>query len=101
MDNAVGRKNWLETDLIPIISPTTFRIQVAVSVTGVFSATVTNGENTQEVNFNVTSGPDLIEDGVYVFELLVHNGDSINFRYSVDGGTIKILRIQEIDAATA
>lgn len=92
--------NWLSEDLVPQISPTTFRIQVAVSIAGILSAVITNSGNTQVVDFNVTSGPELIEDGVYVFELLVHRGDNINFRYSEDGGTIKILRIQEIDAAT-
>jgi hypothetical protein len=93
--------NWLNEDLVPLISPTTFRIQVAVSVSGIFSATITNEGNTQIVDFNMTSGPDLIKDGVYVFELLVHNGDSINFQYSTDDGRIKILRVQEIDAATS
>jgi hypothetical protein len=93
--------NWLDTDLIPTRSPTTFRIEVATSKTGIFSAAITNDGDTQVVNFNVASGPELIEDGVYVFELLVHKGDSVNFRYSTDNGTIKILRVQEIDAVTA
>lgn len=93
--------NWLETDIVPLISPTTLRIEVAVSISGIFSAAITNDGNTQIVDFNATSGPDLIEDGVYVFELLVHKGDSINFRYSDDGGKIKILRVQEIDASAA
>lgn len=92
--------NWLPEDLIPQIFPTTFRIQVAVSIAGIFSATITNSGNTQVVDFNATSGPELIEDGVYVFELLVHRGDSINFQYSETGGKIRILRVQEIDAAT-
>lgn len=94
-------EDWLGTDITPLISPTTFRIEVAVSKAGIFSAAVTKDGDTQVVDFNVTSGPALIADGVYVFELLVHNGDSVNFRYSVDGGTIRILRIQEIDASAA
>ena len=93
--------DWLPEDIVPLISPTTIRIEVAVSKSGIFSAAITNNGNTQIVDFNVTSGPDLIENGVYVFELLVHKGDSINFRYSTDNGTIKILRVQEIDAAAA
>jgi len=93
--------NWLEEDIIPIHPPTTIRIQVAVSKTGIFSAAITNDRNTQVVNFNATSGPELIEDGVYVFELLVNRGDTINFRFSEDNGKIKVLRIQEIDASTA
>ncbi len=93
--------NWLDTDIIPLKPPTTIRIEVAVSNSGIFSATITNDGNTQEVLFNATSGPELVENGVYIFELLVHKGDSINFRYSTDNGKIKILRIQEIDASTA
>jgi len=93
--------NLLEEDIIPIHPPTTLRIQVAVSKAGIFSAAITNDRNTQVVNFNATSGPELIGDGVYVFELLVHKGDTVNFRYSTDNGTIKILRVQEIDASTA
>ena len=93
--------NWLTEDLVPLIFPTTFRLQVAVSVAGVLSAVITNGGNIQVVEFNATSGPSLLIDGLYIFELLVHENDSINFRYSVSGGTIKILRVQEIDSATA
>lgn len=93
-------ENWLETDITPLIFPTTFRIQVAVSVEGIFSVAITNEGNTQIVDLNSTSGPKLIENGLYVFELLVHRGDSINFQYSETGGKIRILRVQEIDAAT-
>lgn len=93
--------NWLPEDIIPIISPTTFRIQVSVSISGIFSAVITNEGNAQIVDFNAASGPTLIEDGVYVFELLVHKGDSINFQFSASGGKIKILRVQEIDASMA
>lgn len=93
--------NWLDEDIVPLRPPTTIRIEVAVSNSGIFSAAITNDGNTQEVLFNATSGPELVENGVYVFELLVHRGDSINFRYSTDNGNIKILRVQEIDASTA
>lgn len=101
VDLPATNENWFEEDIVPIHPPTTIRIEVAISKTGIFSAAITNGGNTQVVNFNVTSGPELIEDGVYVFELLVHKGDTINFRYSTDSGKIKILRVQEIDASTA
>lgn len=93
--------NWLPEDLVPLNFPTTIRIQVAVSVKGIFSAAITNRGNTEVVDLNVTSGPELIKDGLYIFELLVHRGDTINFRYSEDGGKIMILRIQEIDSATS
>lgn len=97
----IAGTNWLTTSLVPTRSPTTFRIEVAISISGTFSATITRGGDTQVVNFNTVAGPALIVDGLYIFELLVHNGDSINFRYSVSGGTIRILRIQEIDSSIA
>ena len=93
--------NWLETDIIPLVTPTTIRVEVAVSQSGIFSAAITREGNTQIVDFNVTSGPELIEDGLYTFEIIVSNGDSVNFRYSTDDGKIKILRVEEIEAATA
>lgn len=93
--------NWLSSDITPLRVPTTFRIEVTVSIAGTFSAAITNGGNTQIVNFNVVAGPALIPGGQYIFELLVHQGDTVNFRYSTTGGTIQILRVQEIDAALA
>ncbi len=93
--------NWLAADITPTNYPTTFSVEVAVSIAGNFSATVTNGGNTQIVMFNVVSGPALIAGGLYIFNLLVHNGDSVNFVYSATGGTIQILRIQELDSASA
>lgn len=93
--------NWIATDITPTNYPTTFMIEVAVSIAGNFSAVVTNGGNAQTVMFNVVSGPALVAGGVYIFNLLVHNGDSVNFIYSTTGGTIQILRVQELDSASA
>lgn len=97
----VANTNWLSTDITPVRIPTTFRIQVSVSIAGTFSAAITNGGNTQVLNFNAVAGPALISGGQYIFELLVHQGDTVNFRYSTTGGTIQVLRVQEIDAALA
>lgn len=93
--------NWLSSDIIPTRTPTTFRIQVAISISGDFSAVITKSGNNQVVTFNIVPGPTLIANGIYIFDLLVHSGDSINFRFSEDNGSIKILRVQEIDASTA
>lgn len=94
-------EDWLEHDLIPTRFPTTFRVQVAVSIDGNFEAIIRREGNDQVVTFNVTSGPPLIANGLYDFELLVHKHDKINFRFSETGGTIKVLRVQEIDSAMA
>lgn len=94
--------NILGTDLTPTVTPTTFRITVAMSNGGNFSASITNGVNpAQVVLFNAVPGPALIAGGLYTFDLPVHAGDSVNFQYSSTGGTIQILRVQEIDAAAA
>lgn len=93
--------NWLSSDITPTNTPTTFMIEVAVSVSGNFRAVVTKSGNAQTVTFNVVSGPALIAGGVYIFNLLVHSGDSVNFTYSVTGGTIQLLRVQELDSASA
>lgn len=93
--------DWLATDISPTRTPTTFKIEVTVSIAGTLSAAITKDGNTQIVTFNVVPGPVLVPGGIYVFDLLVHSGDTINFRYSTTGGTIQILRVQEIDASTA
>lgn len=93
--------NWLATDITPTNIPTTLMIEVAVSVAGNFRAVVTKGGNSQIVTFNTVAGPALVAGGVYIFNLLIHSGDSVNFTYSVTGGTIQILRVQELDSASA
>lgn len=97
----VANTNWLLSNLTPLTAPTNFRIQVAISIPGNFSAAITNGGNTQIVTFNVVAGPALVAGGVYIFDLLVHSGDTVNFRYNTTGGIIQLLRVQEIDAASA
>lgn len=92
----------LGSALTPTVTPTTFRITVAMSIGGNFSAAITNGANpAQIVLFNAVPGPALIAGALYTFDLPVHAGDSVNFRYSSTGGTIQILRVQEVDAAAA
>lgn len=91
--------NWLETDITPTNVPTCFRIMVGTSITGIFKTAITNGGNTQVLNFN--GGVALAVDSLYIFELLVHSGDTINFRFSTTTGTIRVLRVQEIYPAVA
>jgi len=94
----IANTNWLPSDITPTNAPTLFRIEVAVSKAGRFSATITRGGDTQVVEFN--NGSNINADTINIFDLLVHSGDSINFRYSVTNAAIRILRVQEIDAAT-
>lgn len=97
----VANTNFFATALSPTNTPTTFRVMAAISVAGNLNVTITNGGNTQTLTLNVIPGPALVANGVYTFDILVHSGDTINYQYSVTGGTILIFRVQEIDAATA
>ncbi len=93
--------NWLPADLVPVNTPTTFRIMVAVSIGGNFSAAITNGGNTQTLLFNAIAGPALVLGSLYTFEMLVSAGDTVNFRYSAAPGIIQKLIVEEVDAAVA
>jgi len=92
------------TDILPApITPTwghpqvLFRIQVITTVAAIFSAQIANGAFIQVANFN--SGVALVANAAYIFDLLVHDPDTINFRLSV-GGNIT-LRVQEILAGVS
>lgn len=99
----VANTNWLGADLVPVNTPTTFRIMVSVSIGGNFSAVITNGGNTQTLLFNAIAGPALVAGALYTFEMLVAAGDTVNFRYSAaaPGATIQKLIVEEVDAAVA
>lgn len=87
--------NLLGTALTPIYNYSTFNIQVAVSIAGILRVTITRSGNTQTVNLNVVAGPSLVADALYQFKMMATIGDTINFKYSTTGGTIKILKIVE------
>ena len=91
--------NFLGTDITPTNSPSRLIIQVAMTTSGNLTAQITKGGNTQSVIFNVSLGPALVANGLYIFEILIHSGDSVNFQYSV-GSTIQVFRVQEIDASS-
>lgn len=89
--------NFLGTDIIPTNAPCSFIVQIAVSIAGIFRTAITNSGNTQIVDFNQLTA--LVANGLYIFEMLVHSGDTVNFRYSTTTGTIQVLRVQEADNA--
>ena len=86
----------LSAALTPLNYPTLFRVLVAFSVAGIFRAMITKGGNTQTTLFN--AGNNLVVGALYIFDLLIHEGGSVNFQYSVNA-TLQILRVQEVDAA--
>ncbi len=82
----------LAADLTPTNTPCLFRIMVVLSVAGIFSARLTNGGTTVVANLN--SGVALPADCAYMFDVLVHSGDTVNFQTTVNGNVT--LRVQEI-----
>ena len=86
----------LATILTPVKTPCLFRIQVCSDTAAVFSARITRGANTQTVSFN--DATDLTADALYIFDLLVHDGDTINFWFDTDVNLLRVLRVQEIKA---
>ena len=93
--NTAGLANVsiLSSAIAPDIAPCLFRIVVAFSVAGVFKATITKAGNTQTIEFN--SGVNLVANSVYMFDLLVHSGDTVNFQYSVNA-TLLVLRVSQV-----
>lgn len=95
----IANTNWLTSDIIPTSAPTTFGIDVTISIAGIFSARVTRGGIPTLISFN--GGTTLTPGALYHFSIKVFNGDTINFQYSTTGGTIQFLRVQEVDTAVS
>jgi len=86
----------LSRDLTPANTPCLFRIMVCLDTAGVFSAMVTKDSSTQQLKLN--SAGNLTDDAAYIFDILVHSGDTVNFQHSA-GATLSVLRVQEIVSA--
>jgi len=82
----------LATDITPTNTPCLFRIMVMLETAGVFSAQLKNGGTTKVLKFN--TAVQLLASCAYMFDLLVHSGDTVNFQTDVSGNVI--LRVQEI-----
>ena len=80
----------------PSTAPCLFRIQICVDEAATFSARITKDGDTQPYIFN--DDTDLTADAGYMFDLLVHDGDTVNFQLSA-AVTIRNLRVQEITGA--
>ena len=90
----VAEANWLGADITPSNSPSYIRIYVCVDVAGVFRLARTQGTTTLTEDLN--AGAPLVANAAYMFDVLWRSGDSINLCYSVSGGTIKRLIMNEI-----
>lgn len=83
--------------IAPTNSPSFLRIYVCFSNGGIFRVARTVGGVT--VVENINGGVALTAGAAYSWDIEWRTGDTINFRYSVTGGTTYVLRADEIGAA--
>ncbi len=93
----VAAADILGAALAPLNTPCLFRIAAGFDTAGILSVTITRAVNTQVQQFN--GGVALNTNSLYMFSVLVHNGDTVNFRYSVNA-ICQTLRCQEVIAAS-
>ena len=82
----------LSVDLKPTNPPCLFRAMVMLETTGVFSAILKKGGTSKTLKFNGAMA--LAASGGYIFDILVHQGDTVNYQTSASGNVT--LRVEEI-----
>ncbi len=87
----------LGADLAPLNTPCLFRLTAGFDTAGILSVDITRAGVTVNQQFN--HGVVLVANALFMFDHLVHAGDTINYQYSVNC-TIQTFRVQEIIAAT-
>lgn len=85
--------DFFADDLEPTNSPTTFRIYVTLDTDGTLSVQRTSGGVTVVEELN--SGTPLEADAAYMFDILVHEDDTINLQTTV-GGQILYCMVLEV-----
>ena len=92
-----GNKNanidFLAADIEPSDYPVLFRCQVMLPAAGKFTAKIKVGTTTLTSHFN--GAANLVASCLYIFDVLVHSGDSVNFQ-SDQNQNGHLLRVQEI-----
>ena len=92
-----GNKNantdFLAANVTPSDYPVLFRIQVMLPTAGKFTAKIKKSTTTLTSHFN--GGANLAASALYIFDVLMHSGDSINFQ-SDHNQNGHLLRVQEI-----
>lgn len=82
--------------ITPSNPPCGFRTQVGISVNGQLSAVIINSGNAQSLLLSAGTG--LNPGTLNIFDIIVHSGDTMDLTYSVTGGTIQVIRVDEINA---
>ncbi len=67
----------------PCLTPRMFRVQVALTVAGVFSVVYKLGSDTFKFSFNEADA--LVVNSLYTFDILLNKNDRVNFQTSVAG----------------
>jgi len=93
----VAGADILAADLAPLNTPCLFRIAVGFNAAGILSVDITRAAVTVNQQFN--HGVVLPANCLFMFDHLVHAGDTINYQYNANC-TIQTFRVQEIVAAT-
>jgi len=88
----IANTDILASDIAPANTPCLFRIMVMLETAGVFSAILKSGAVSKTLKLN--AGNSLLANCAYMFDILVHSGDTVNFQTSVSGNVT--LRCQEI-----
>jgi len=92
----IAAADMLGADVAPTNTPCLFRLMGSFTASGILSVEIINGGNSQVQQFN--GGVALNVNSLYAFSHLVHAGDTINYRYSVNT-TIMTFRVVEIPSA--
>ena len=95
--NKGANTDFLTANIEPSDSPVLFRCQVMLPVAAKFTAKIKKGTDTLTSHFN--GGANLAASCLYIFDLLVHTGDSVNFQ-SDQNQNGHLLRVQEITWGT-
>jgi len=89
--------DFLSTAITPSYPPSMLRIFVCSQTAAKFLTRVTKATNVQTLTFN--SDGNLTANVPYIFEMLVHSGDTINFQFNTTL-TMSVFRVQEIMMGT-
>jgi hypothetical protein len=90
--SVTANTNIFSTDLSPTRSPVLFRIYATFDTAGVLSVVRTRG--TVSVVEQLNSGNNLNANCAYIFDIVVEEGETINFQYSANA-TCLVLKIIE------
>ncbi|MCI4411765.1 MAG: hypothetical protein JHC38_08865 [Thiotrichales bacterium] len=96
--SVTANTNILSSSLSPTYSPTTFRIYATFNTAGTLNVVRTKGSTS--VTEQLNNGISLNANAVYIFDILVESGETINLQYSANA-TALVLKIIEIPNVTA